>query len=272
MTRPLLATALLFIVPLAGTPLRAAEAPADNRFDIIFKVFKPFFSVLLVGGKQGDRAASLRLIMRDVTGRLPAQFRGATLEAAVQFPDKLKLQAPVLGEQITVCRNGNEVWATPGEKVEYLLKQFAGKLPKPRKSTNTPLFLPITAQQAIFLPALFVLDEGKTYEDINGEPTRVISGSLMPELATATKAEDFRATMWVAAGYLPRQIKVTRRDFTATVGIEELTFAPSLPPATWLPPAGTQDIYRTTPEVLEQLLFVVMNSVNLSNPQTAPAP
>lgn len=265
--------AALLVGLLAGSPLplRAQSAPpesapSENRYDIVGKVFRPFFGVLLVGGKEADRAASMRLVMKDVTGRLPKEFAGATLQAAVQFPDKVKLSAPVLGEEITVCRNGDEVWATPGEKVEFLLKQFAGKLPKPTKKTNTPLFLPITAQQAIFLPALFVLDDGKTYEDLNGEPTRVISGGLMPELAKATKAEDFRAALWVAPGYLPRQVRVTRRDFNATVAIEDLTFAPKLPASTWQPPADATDIYRTTPEVLEQLLFVIMNSLNKTSP------
>ena len=58
---------------------------------------------------------------------------GASLQAAVQFPDKVKLQAPVLGEEITVCRNGDKVWAYPGAKVEFLLKRFKGKGPPPTK-------------------------------------------------------------------------------------------------------------------------------------------
>jgi hypothetical protein len=242
----------------------------------VAKVFSPFFSVLLAGGEGVNKAAEFHMVMTDVTGRLPKEFKGATLDAAVQFPNKVKLSAPVLGEQVTVCRNGQEVWAVPGEKMEYLLRQFAGKLPAPTRKNNTPLFLPITAQQAVFLPALFVLaDDGKRFEEIDGVPTRVISGGLMPELAKATKAEDFKAELWVAAGYIPRQIKVTRRDFTATISIQSLTFAEKLPGRTWQPPAGVTDIYRTTPDVLEQLLFVVMNSVNkqkLPDGLQAPAP
>jgi hypothetical protein len=252
--------------------LMAQEPPSENRYDIVSKVFIPFFSVLLAGGQSENMAASFHMVMKDVTGRLPKDFNGATLDAAVQFPNKVKLSAPVLGEQVTVCRNGKDVWATPGAKMEYLLKQFAGKLPAPRKKTDTPIFLPITAQQAIFLPAMFTIDEGKQYEDLNGEPTRVISGGLMPELAKATKADDFRATMWVAAGYLPRQIKITRSTFTATVVIEDLKFAPKLPGKTWQPPEGVTDIYHTTPDVLEQLLFVVMNSVNLKGPAAETPP
>jgi len=238
-------------------------APSENRYDIVAKVFMPFFSVLLAGGQSPNQGASFHMVMKDVTGRLPKDFNGATLDAAVQFPNKVKLSAPVLGEQVTVCRDGKDVWATPGAKMEYLLKQFAGKLPAPSKKTDTPIFLPITAQQAVFLPAMFTIDEGKQYEVLNGEPTRVISGGLMPELAKATKANDFRATMWVAAGYLPRQIKIERSTFTATVVIDDLHFAPKLPGSTWKVPAGVTDVYHTTPEVLEQLLFVVMNSVNL---------
>jgi outer membrane lipoprotein-sorting protein len=246
--------------------------PSENRYDIVAKVFSPFFSVLLTGGASANKAASFHMTMKDVTGRLPKEFNGATLEAAVQFPDRVKLTAPVLGEQVTVCRNGDDVWATPGAKMEYLLKQFAHALPKPTKKTNTPLFLPITAQQAVFLPAMFVLDDGKVFDDLNGEQVRVISGGLMPELAKATKGEDFRAQMWVAAGYVPRQIKITRRDFTATVTFDQLTLAPKLPADTWLPPQGATDVYHTTPEVLEQLLFVVMNSVNLKQGGPTPLP
>jgi len=276
MTR-LFAAFLLLLTTVTGFAQSAAQPPAENRYDILAKVFSPFFSVLLMGGQGPNHAAAFHMVITDVTGRLPKEFRGATLDAAVQFPNKVKLSAPVLGEQVTVCRNGENVWAVPGEKMEYLLKQFAGKLPKRMMMKNdTPIFIPITAQQAIFLPAMFVLDDGKNFENLNGEPTRVLSGSLMPELAQATKAQDFRATLWIAAGYVPRQIKITRRDFTITVTIEKLEFAPKLPGSTWQPPAGVTDIYRTTSDVLEQLLFVVMNSMNLKQPSAdaaaSPAP
>ncbi len=239
----------------------AQNAPSENRYDILGKVFRPFFSVLLAGGEAPEKAASFKMEVTEVTGRLPKEFAGATLEAAVQFPNKVKLSAPVLGEEMTVCRNGDEVWAIPGEKIEYLLKQFAGHLPEPTKKSKTPVYLPITAQQAVFLPALFVLEDGKLFEEIEGVQTRVISGGLMPELAQATKAEDFRATMWVAEGYVPKQVRIVRRDFSMTVTIRDLHFADKLPAKTWRPPDGVTDIYKTTPEVLEQLLYVVVNSL-----------
>jgi hypothetical protein len=255
---PVLCVALALLV---GRGVLAQEPPAENRYDILGKMLAPIASVLLVGGKSGDQALSMRLEVREVTGRLPKEFSGATLEAAVQFPDKVRLSAPVLGENVIVCRNGPIVWAIPGEKVEFLLAQFKDKLPAPTSKANTPLFLPITAQQAIFLPAVFTLDDGKAFEDVNGVACRVISGGLMPELAKATKADDFRATIWVAAGHVPRQIRVERKDFSITVGIEDLTYSPALPPAMWLPPSGSTDIFKTNASVLEQVLFVVMNSI-----------
>ena len=253
-----------FAVLLSLAPLAQAQdaPPRDNPYDVIAKIFQPIWGVLLAETKSPNRAATLTLEMTDVTGRLPGAMRGAALKAAVQFPDKVRLEAPVMGEQFTVCRNGNEVWATPGKKVEFLVSQFQVK-PKKNVKLTTPIFLPITAQQAIFLPALFAISRPDVaeVETVGGEDCRVLTAGLMPELARATKAEDFQGRVWVAAGYVPRRMEITRQDFTAVVDIKDLRFVPSLPASTWEPPAGVTDVYRTTPEMLEGLLFVVMNSL-----------
>ena len=101
-------------------------------------------------------------------------------------------------------------------------------------------------------------------DSLNGEDCRVLTAGLMPELAKATKAEDFQGQIWVASGYVPRRVKVIRKDFTAVVDIRGLAFVPSLPASTWQPPAGATDIFRTTPEMLEGLLYIVMNSLKAS--------
>lgn len=255
---------LLFL--LVALPLHAQQGPPrDNPYDVIGKIFQPLWGVLLAETKSANRAATLTIEMTEVSGRLPAAMKGATLKAAVQFPDKVRVEAPVLGEQFTVCRNGNEVWATPGSKVEFLVSQFKWKPPKNHRM-DTPIFLPVTAQQAIFLPALFSVARSDVaeVESLNGEDCRVLTAGLMPELAKATKAEDFQGRVWVAPGYLARRVEVSRKDFKAVVDIRDLTFLPSLPAATWQPPAGVTDIYRTTPEMLEGLLYIVMNSLKTS--------
>ena len=254
------------IVSLLVPALYAQQGPPrDNPYDVIGKVFSPFWSVLLADTKSPNKACTMTLEMVEVSGRLPKQMAGASLQAAVQFPDKVKLQAPVLGEEITVCRNGDKVWAYPGAKVEFLLKRFKGK-PPPTKKKNTPIYLPITPQQAIFLPALFTVTHPDVAEiqSLNGEDCRVISAGLMPELARAAKAEGFRAKMWVAPGYAPRRVEIAQPDFTAVTEIKNLRFSPSLPASTWQPPADVTDIYWTNSEMLDAVLFVVMNSLKMT--------
>ena len=254
------------IVSLLVPALYAQQGPPrDNPYDVIGKVFSPFWSVLLADTKSPNKACTMTLEMVEVSGRLPKQMAGASLQAAVQFPDKVKLQAPVLGEEITVCRNGDKVWAYPGAKVEFLLKRFKGK-PPPTKKKNTPIYLPITPQQAIFLPALFTVTRPDVAEiqSLNGEDCRVISAGLMPELARAAKAEGFRAKMWVAPGYAPRRVEIAQPDFTAVTEIKDLRFSPSLPASTWQPPADVTDIYWTDSEKLDAVLFVVMNSLKMT--------
>ena len=120
--------AFLLLLLSAILPVSAQQPPPrDNPYDVIGKIFQPFWSVLLADTKSPNRAATLSLEMTEVSGRLPGEMKGATLKAAVQFPDKVRLEAPVLGEQFVICRNGNEVWATPGKKVEFLISQFQVK-------------------------------------------------------------------------------------------------------------------------------------------------
>ena len=243
--------------------------PRENPYDLIGKIFQPLWGVLLAESNGTNRAATLSLEMSDVSGRLPENMKGATLLANVQFPDKVKLQAPVLGETFTVCRNGNEVWVTPGSKVKFLISSF-NVVPKKTARLNTPISLPITPQQAIFLPALFSVSRPDVAEvqSLNGEDCRVLTVGLMPELARSTKAEDFQARIWVASGYTPRRVEVKRRDFSTSVDIRSLTYAASLPASTWQPAETDTDVYRTTPEMLEGLIYIVMNSLKTNATDT----
>ena len=259
---------ILCLFLAAALPLHAQQGPPrDNPYDVIGKIFQPLWGVLLADTKSPNRAATLTLEMTEVSGRLAGNMKGATLKAAVQFPDKVRLEAPVLGEQFTVCRNGNEVWATPGSKVEFLISQFKVKPKKNQQKLATPIFLPPElTRYAFFLPAIFsiVHPDVAEIESLNGEDCRVLTAGLIPELGKSTQSEDFQGRIWVAPGYLPRCVEVKRKDFTAVVAIRDLTYSPSLPASTWQPPAGTTDIYRTTPEMLEGLLYIVMNSLKAS--------
>jgi len=248
---------LFLLAPWAGAQ---QAAPRENPYDVIAKVLQPFMGVLLIESNGANRAASMRLEVADVGGRLPQEMKGATLQVEVQFPDKVKVTAPVLGETFTVCRNGDGVWAVPGSKMEYLISQYR-IVPSKGAKWKTPIALPITPQQAIFLPALFAVKRPDVaeVEDLNGESCRVLTAGLMPELAKATGAEDFQARVWVSQRHQIKRLEVKRRDFSMVVDVRELVFSPTLPASTWEPPAGATDIHRTTPDMLEGLLQIVSN-------------
>ncbi len=248
-----------------NTPI-LGPAPSENRYDVLSKMITPMAGVLLAGNQTTDRALTLRATVGQVAGRLPAMLQGASFTAKIQYPGCFRLDAPVLGQNLTVCRYGNKVWAFPGSKVQFLLDQFQHK-PRPQETGSLPLQLPFTAQQAVLLPALFQLENtalSNSIASINGTSCRVIEGGLMPEIGKAAKAEDFSAKLWICSDYTPKRIDVRRNDFAISFQIDELTYLPSFPASTWQPPQGTTDIYRCDAAHLEELLYVVMNSLQMT--------
>lgn len=249
--------------PAAPPAKPAGSAPAENRYDVLSKTITPMAGVLLGGNKATNRALNLKATVGEVEGRLPKMMQGATFRAQIEYPGKIRLEAPILGETVTVCRNGNQVWAIPGSKIGTLLNQFRQK-PRPHPKGNQPLELPFTPQQAILLPALFQLEKGTEVAEIDGVPCRVISGGLIPEVGKAAGADDFSSKLWISPEYTPRRIDIRRNDFAMSFLISEFTYAPMLPASTWQPPTGATDVFRCDEARLEELLYVVMNSLQMS--------
>lgn len=250
--------------------------PSENRYDVLSKMITPLAGVLLGGKQTSNRALTLKATVGQVAGRLPKIIQGATITAQIEYPGRIRMEAPLLGETVTVCRNGNQVWAIPGSKIQFLLDQFQHK-PRPNPKGNSPLQLPFTAQQAVLLPALFQLERGNEIAEINGVPCRVIAGGLMPDIAKATKAEDFSSKLWICSDYTPRRIDIHRSDFAMSFLIENFTYSPTFSATTWEPPTGATDVFRCDEARLEELLYVVMNSLQMSSQdkpwlnETAPA-
>jgi hypothetical protein len=238
-------------------------APSGNRYDVLSKMLTPMAAVLLGGNKVPENALILRAKVGQVGGRLPQILQGASFTAQIEYPGRIRLDAPVLGETMTVCRDGDNVWAVPKSKIQFLLSQFQNK-PHPQQKGNLPIQLPFTAQQAVLLPALFQLETTPAVAEVNGASCRVISGGLINEVAKAAKAEDFSAKLWICSDYTPKRIDIRRSDFAMSFLIEELTYKPSLPASTWQPPQGVTDIYRCDAAHLEELLYVVMNSLQIT--------
>lgn len=247
-----------------ATPILSyGQPPSENRYDVLSRMISPLAGVLLGGKQTPNRALALKATVGQVAGRLPRMIQGATITAQIEYPGRIRLEAPLMGETVTVCRNGNQVWAIPGSKIQFLLDQFRHK-PRPNAKGNSPLQLPFTAQQAVLLPALFQLERGNEVAEINGIPCRVIAGGLMPDVAKAAKAEDFSSKLWICSDYTPRRIDIRRSDFTMSFLIENLTYCTAFPDSTWQPPAEASDVFRCDEARLEEILYVVMNSLQMS--------
>jgi hypothetical protein len=249
---------------VSGTPIsQIAPAPSGNRYDILSKMITPMAGVLLGGTQSTARGMTFKATVDQVAGRLPQIIKGASFTVRIQYPDKVRLEAPLLGETIVVCRNGNNVWATPGSKIQFLLGEFHHKPPQ-RPMNGSPLQIPFTAQQAVLLPALFQLERSSEVAEIGGVPCRIISGGLMSEIAKAAKCEDFSAKLWICADFTPKRIDIRRSDFAMSFLIGELSYVPGFPSSIWKPEPGVTDVYRCDSSQLEQLLYVVMNSLQMT--------
>lgn len=247
---------------LCGTLLAQGMPPRENPYDVIGKMFQPLWGVFLSESVGANKAMVMTVELGGDAALLSGGGGGTPVRLAVQFPDKVRLEALVLGENVVVCRDGDRVWATPGGKIEYLLGRFPVAKRRAAKS-GTPIPLPITAQQAIFLPALFTVERPDVAEvdEIDGVSYRVLTAGLMPELARVVNAENFQARIWVGATYAPRRMELRNGNFNIVVDIKMMEFSRDLPISTWAKPEGTGDVYSTNAEMLESLLSAVMNSL-----------
>jgi hypothetical protein len=243
--------ALLLAIVLSA---RSTTAARENPHDTVARLLMPFVQVLAKQSTSPNRAVALSLRLESMTG-LPPEFVGATAELALEAPDKLRVRAPVFGEELTIFRRGQKLWVSPGEKAAALLAlaEREGKLPREDKKFRLqPFELPIPEKQLVFLPALLQV-QAAGEEAVDGEACRVIDLKLMPELARSLNVEGWSARVWVAEGDRPARLRLTRAEWHIQVRFERVSFTPSLPPHTWQPAEG-EDAIEISPTRYKQLL------------------
>src|ERR1043165_5763655 len=98
-----------FAVLSLGASLQAAE----NAYDVLGKTLAPFANLFAKESKNPNRAMTADLQITDAAKLHPALV-GQSVHLVVQNPDKLFLRAPVLGQDVTICRNAQDIWAVPG--------------------------------------------------------------------------------------------------------------------------------------------------------------
>jgi len=203
-----------------------------------------------------DRALSFTVRLEKMTD-LPADLAGSQAELQVEYPDKLRLHGPVLGEDVTVCRHGQDVWACPGSKVESLLSAAAEAKKLPRldpKYKLEPFTLPVPEKDLVFLPALFQIKDIGT-EPVDDVPCRVLDLYLMPELARSLKAQNWAARVWIRGDATPARISVAKPAWMIVLRFDHVEFAPKLPESTWEPtPEQAADVLKLDPARYQQLL------------------
>ena len=243
---------LLIVLALVTVSARAEE----NRYDLLGRMLMPFVNVFAKTTSNPNRAMSFNLRLEQMTD-MPPELAGSHVEFALEYPDKLRLHGPVMGEDITICRKGNELWAYPGSKVEALLNAAAEKKKLPRvdpKFQLHPFELPIPEKELVFLPALFqIKDVGS--ESLDGDPCRVMDVYLMPQLVRSLKADGWGARAWINGNAKPVRISVAKPGLMIVVRFENVQFTPKLPASTWDPTSEQAgDVLKLEPKRYMQLL------------------
>ena len=237
-----------------GLLTMAARLPAqtvENRYDALAHAILPVLQIFAPESPHHALVAGGSLA--GMTSQ-PAELQNAAVSLAVQAPDKLLLRLTVNGETCTLARDGQQIWAAPGAKVQALIDQIP-KLPKPDPDfTLPPMWLPVPEKELALLPILFqVVDAGGV--SIAGQNYRVLDAAVMPELARSLKIEGWSARLWLRADDSIAQIKVSRPGWQLTVALSQMQMPDSLPDTTWQPAAAEAgDVLKMDAVHFKQLL------------------
>lgn len=238
---------------LLGSPACQAE---ENRYDLLSRMLLPFLNIAVKTTSNPNRALQLTASLEQLTNVPPALI-GSKAELALEYPDKVRLRGPILGEDITICRHGQDVWAYPASKLQPLLEAAAKakKLPKlDPKARFEPFALPIPEKQLVLLPALFQVTDVGT-EPLGGEPCRVLDLFLTPELVKSLKSSRWAARVWARSDGRPARLSVAKPGWNLVVRFQQVEFSPALPENTWQPtPEQAADLLTLDAPHYQQLL------------------
>ena len=246
---------LLSLLASVGT----SHAVDEQAYDLLGRVLHPYASLFAEGGDE-PRALTLAVKVETSQG-FSMDLAGQSAEVSVEYPDKLKIRAPLLGEEYTVCRRGETLWVFPGSKVRALLAQpeIARRLPEPdRRFQLKPFRLPVPQKQLVFLPVLFLakLAPAETVEGIRCE---VLDLRATPPLGKALGVQAWSARVWVDAQARLVRFLVAGPGSQVTARVEKAEFARTLPPETWVPSKEQEgDVAGVPPVRYDQLMRAIL--------------
>lgn len=208
----------------------------EHRYDAFARTIAPFVGLFAPDTRQ--KALRLELELLEATG-LDTRFHGLRALVGLEMPDRLRMTVITRDDRVMLCRNGQRVWAFPGEPVREVVAVVAPGLLESKGPDDMKLrdfTLPVPSKQLVFLPALFkVTDAGE--ETVEGQECRVLDVALMPELAGSLGAGGWSARLWTNDQRVPVRLRISRGETRVLVAFRAVGFAESLPEATWAVPA-----------------------------------
>jgi hypothetical protein len=245
--------ALAAVLVLYGTPRLLAQ---ENPYDVLDKALVPIADVFAPDDNGNPIPHGLILDAHLLSAsKLPPELQGQAVHVALMSPDQLLVQAPIAGQILTLCRDGDDLWAMPGSQLQAMLDQYGSPAPGKKKKKHKepkalgPLMLPVSQKALVFLPILFQVADGGT-ATVGATTCRVLDVQLMQQLEKSLHAEGWSARLWVAPDYSIVQIALTGPDWSGTIAIDKLTLPPTLPDSTFQP-QGTDVLKLTTGQFLD---------------------
>ena len=156
----------------ASTPVPGAAASARS---VLRKAIEPVVSLFVHAGDGPNHAWVLRLRLAESNVH-PPELQGSTFSVRMMTApsDKVLFQYPALGTTITVCRQGQTVWASPASRLAPFLQKVEANPPtaadrKPLASLRMPV------PEALFWVGFYLVgikDRGS--EPVDGVACRVL--------------------------------------------------------------------------------------------------
>ncbi|MDP9292762.1 MAG: hypothetical protein M3O82_10435 [Verrucomicrobiota bacterium] len=241
---------------LLGTAT-SSFAARENPYDVFWQALAPYANLIAKETKSPNpnRAVTAELTLAD----MPPEAHWVVAEnekvhIALQYPDKLRVSSAIAGEEVTIARNGGELWATPGEKISALIDLAAPPAKTKKKDKLENFELPFSEKALVFLPALFnVADAGDA--QVGDAQCRVLDVKLMPELARATHSEGWSARVWIRSDHSLAKLQLNDGERRYSAFADRVVFATSLPPETWQPEGS--DVMRLSPSRFKQALSLI---------------
>ncbi len=236
--------AILGASPVCGE--QPDSAATENPYDLLGRTLVPIASIFSQSATQHGLKA--KLVLEEMTS-LPPSLAGSRFDLAIQPPEQIILRGSYEGEPLAICRDGQEVWVSPGAKFETFRRPPAApaKSVKKKNLENglSPLSIPFSPEQLVLLPILFqVADRG------GSDGVRILDVQLMPQLARHQHVEEWTARLTIDANGKPVRIEVSRPGWHIILKVEQLAYEKTLPASTWTP--GSEDVmHLTAPEVQE---------------------